>query len=463
MLYNFEGKPQQAPVQQQPQMPTIAPKVGGTVSTTQPVPQQGAPQQNIQAEPVYQQPSFGQTAQNVATNTAVNYGVNQASGMLGGGAPSAPVVVNGTGTGIAGPAGGASGTAGSGVFGANGATLGSAGVGLAGAGTAAYMGAGGMDAYQKIQGGKDTEGWAQAAMLSNPVTAWAWPAVGPVFDLFDTGKPEDQQRRDDVRGGLRHVGILTENNEFVMPDGRTWYSGNDGSTPEYQVQNANNPVTKRVVGAAQVMAALMVGEPGKDAEDLTGQLTNMALSTGGSYSQAMDNLLFQFGKFADSAKLTPEIARKTVDHWVEEKKISPADADAYKAALTSFIEGNPWQFTDDDAAKELEGVGPAAEATFSYDPSANLSGSSMPSANATTPQAGKVLIKPDAQMPGMHTLPQNISPQSVPQAAQGVSGSPAPSVPQGGRPPIFINDGSKQPLHNQPRLRNIQAQINSGR
>lgn len=456
MLASLEGRPAQQPAQ----MPIIG-KVGqdlqkypqsGTVSTTQPVPQPGEMQQNIQAQPQQQQGTSGnQAATNAATSAATSAAANYAAGQA-------------TGTG-----------AGAGM----GAAATAAAPYLAAAATA-YAAYRGLDdsreAWEEGNRGKDvnkefwlerTDGGGAAINAgSNDIfgefipqewvreVGWrANPATAPFAiaeDLFNinpfTGKDQDQVDRDRVRTGLNRLGIMNDNYEFEMPDGQFYYAGKDGNTPEYQVQNPDRPLTGRVIGAAQVMAAIMLGEPGKRADDLTGQLTNMALSNATTYEQAMDNLMFQFNKFIAGSGLTPQAARDEIASWVNEGLIDQQAAEAYLAAHNSFLEGNPWQFTNEAANAPLqEGQAAPPAATFQFDPAANLRPGTSPGSSptqspsfaptstgprpVTAPQAPKI-----APARGAGPLPtqgpiKNLTPGTTPTAAASMTGTQRPVPP----------------------------------
>ncbi len=329
------------------------------------------------------------------------------------------------------------------IKGATSATSAAGAYAIPAAAAAAVYAYGANDAYNDIKSSdKETQnkGWTEAAVTA--IAPTFEPVVSPVFDVFDTGKPEAQQQRDNVRKGLQKTGIMTENYEFELPNGQLYYAGKDGSTPEYQVQNPDRPLTGRVIGAAQVMAAIMVGQPGKAAEDLTGQLTNMALSNATTYEDAMNNLMHQFTKFVTSSGLTPQAARDEIASWVNEGLIDQQAAEAYLAAHNSFLEGNPWQFTNEAANAPLqEGQAAPPAATFQFDPAANLrpgaspGSSPMPTAPQSTgptstgprpvtaPQAPRM-----APARGAGPLPtqgpiKNLTPGTTPTAAASMTGT----------------------------------------
>ena len=474
MLASLEGRQAQTPTLS----PQVAPKVGEAQQPTY------APQQ----QPVYsqpKQPSTSDTLRQIGADTATNYVAQQGASMLGGGGagaatgvatatPVATATESALGIGAAAPeaglmydaAGNAIGTAageslgsGSGLLGANGATLGGAGVGLAGGAVGAYYLNRGMHAYGHIKDPdkeKQKQGWAEAALLSNPMTAWLEPVAGPVFDLFDSGKPKEQQHRDTVRTGLKKIGILNDNYEFEMPDGTRYYTGNDGSTPQYQIQNADKPLTGRVVGAAQVIAGLMLGEPGKSAEDLTGELTNMALSNATTYEQAMGNLMFQFEKFVQASGLTPQAARDEINSWVKEGKIDQQVADAYLVAHESFLEGNPWQFTNEQAIAPLEeGQAQQGAPTYIFDPASNI----RPSDGTPFP----TITPAQPQQPAQQPATQPTTQQQAPKILETQTGT-MNSIPIGGKPGI-VTQPAMMPVFGGkfPYIRNIQAMLNRGR
>ena len=459
MLASLEGRQPQ-----QPQMPLI----GKTAPVEQP---QQAPVAPVVAngQPAYQSPSAEDTARDVATNTATNFATQQAGNAINGAntaaqaasygetaygateaalglnqAADAALMYDAAGNAIGTSAAGSLGS-GSGILGANGATLGSAGVGLAALPVAALYGYQVPRTYANLTSEDSEKKWqgaTEAALLASGAFAWAAPLASLGFDIFDTGKPEDQQQRDNVRQGLQQTGIMTENYEFELPNGQLYYAGKDGSTPEYQVQNPDRPLTGRVIGAAQVMAAIMVGQPGKAAEDLTGQLTNMALSNATTYEDAMNNLMHQFTKFVTSSGLTPQAARDEIASWVNEGLIDQQAAEAYLAAHNSFLEGNPWQFTNEAANAPLqEGQAAPPAATFQFDPAANLrpgaspGSSPMPTAPQSTgptstgprpvtaPQAPRM-----APARGAGPLPtqgpiKNLTPGTTPTAAASMTGT----------------------------------------
>lgn len=235
--------------------------------------------------------------------------------------------------------------------------LSQSGVGGPALATALYYGAGGLNTLDKIKN-KETrdQGLVQAAMMSNPMTSWAWPAVSPVANYFSTGKDKDQQQRDATRAGLQGAGVLDKDYNFTLANGQRWNAGADGSEPIYQVQHPERPITGRVIGAAQVIASLMTGHPNqKDTTDLTGILTNMALSNSDSYEQAMENLMHQFSIYAEKYGITPDQSRAMMKEWKDKGLIDQQTFDAYNAAHESLIDGRDWQYDDNTANQPMEG------------------------------------------------------------------------------------------------------------
>lgn len=286
---------------------------------------------------------------NVAATEAVHQGIDAAATAP---AATSPAATTAAYSGAQIPADAAFGTPATDVVG-----LSQSGVAGPAAATALYYGAGALNTLDKIKN-KETrdQGLVQAALMSNTMTAWAWPAVSPIASLFSTGKDKDQQQRDATRAGLQGAGVLDKDYNFTLANGQKWNAGADGSEPIYQVQHPERPITGRVIGAAQVIASIMTGHPNqKDTTDLTGILTNMALSNSDSYEQAMENLMYQFSIYAEKYGITPDQSRAMMKEWKDQGIIDQQTYDAFYSAHESLIDGRDWQYDDNTANQPMEG------------------------------------------------------------------------------------------------------------
>lgn len=365
ILRKLEGKP----VVSSPQVPRGM-YMGGKSGEVQ-APQQLPEQESSPPPQQWQGPAPSPTHQ--AASGFAGSLIGQALGGAGTGVPATPIVYGGT------PVAGAA---------AAPMTLGSMATAAAPYAAAPIAAA---TAYNTLTGlGNAVKGQdmslAEEASLALP-TFGASFLVDPVKDALGlgSGKDKDQLARDAQRRQMQTDGLIDQNYNFTLPDGSTHGIGGDGSEQTYNVANAEDPVTGRVVGVAQVLAGIYTGKPGsKEATDMTGWFTNMAMSNaGGNYEAAMDNLLSQFVKIAEQRKLTPQATRDMLKQWKEQGLIDEQTYAAYAAAHESLVDGNPWQFDNETAKAPAQAPAPSGEA-----PAAKImmGQSKQPPPNAPVPQ-----------------------------------------------------------------------------
>lgn len=305
--------------------------------------------QEEQVQPKPYKPNYGQAAANTAANVGTNYLANSIDDTFAGSAPAAPAVVDAgfTGASPAAPtvvdAGftgataatnaapstptviGAGYPAASNTFG----TLGGVAPALGLAGQAYYYGQQGLDAYKKIQDGRTRDaGWLKGAMLTNPITAWAAPAVD--FLGISSGKHPDQYQRDAVRDRLKEIGMIDDGYNLTNTDGTKFDIGKDGSIKNYNL-DFNKDGIGDIVGLAQGLAAFITGGDEKATSDLTGYMVNAAMQSGDPRA----NLL----KYAADAKIDHDTAYGGINALAgaEENPLDRDRADAYLNGLDQLF------------------------------------------------------------------------------------------------------------------------------
>jgi len=174
----------------------------------------------------------GETAQDLFT---IYEGYENVFGAGGGANAAGQTVGNATSAASAG-AGGAAAAQGTGAASTGqGAITALGGAGPA-AGLAAVAAAGAAGFYnyggkEVLSGDAENSDYVDAALQTNPVTAW----VNPVLDVFGVGsvggifggKHKDVAKRDKVRGQLQSLGLTDDRNNLTLADGSTFSIGFD--------------------------------------------------------------------------------------------------------------------------------------------------------------------------------------------------------------------------------------------
>lgn len=212
--------------------------------------------------------------------------------VLGQAMPSAAIGPSPAPLGIGGGAGG--GGASGGASAASPGMLGGLTVPLAGAGVAAYYGPSAIEHGGNIlQGEAGADSAVKGALMTNPVTAWTVPLMDAFGVDIKSGKHADQHLRDAWRGSLEDQGLTTDY-QLKLPGG-TFDMGSEslrglnggpvleGLTPDNRSYNVdlNRKGVDQQIGAIQPLAQALIGSGNQKAfNDLTGTLTNAALSGG---------------------------------------------------------------------------------------------------------------------------------------------------------------------------------------
>lgn len=202
------------------------------------------------------------------------------------------------------------------------------------AGMAVLAGQQGLDAWKKMQDAKTSSaGTIKAAMMTNPMTAWAAPLVD--YLGITSGKHPDQYRRDAVRDYLKEIGAVGDDYMLELADGAGAYDiGKDGSDARYNL-DFNKEGVGDLVGLAQGLAAALTGGDQKLTSDFTGYLVNAAMSGG----DPVANLRH----FAEKMKLDHDTAYGLVHQLAqpgaegESAKLSKELSDAYKNGLDQLF------------------------------------------------------------------------------------------------------------------------------
>jgi hypothetical protein len=135
--------------------------------------------------------------------------------------------------------------------------------------------------------------------------------AGGLLGCLKTGKSKAQLARDGMRDFLQQNGIIDRNWGLRLADGSRWDMGKDGG---FKLQNldgtdrrayevdASNPLAGQVIGWLQPLAAALTGGDETLKNQLTGYMTNAALSNAKDLETARANALC----FYQDAKADPE-------------------------------------------------------------------------------------------------------------------------------------------------------------
>lgn len=163
---------------------------------------------------------------------------------------------------------------------------------------------------------------------------------------FFSGKDKDQTMRDYYRKSLKKNQFIDDKYNYTLADGSQWDMGRDGSkmldniganidgkTQRHMYDvDFSDPRAAEAVGALNGLGSIITaGRGDKDKRDITGLLTNAALSSGNWEDNAL-KMFADAGFNHDSAYgLVHEMSQKKP----KEKKpmLAAEDADAYKNAL----------------------------------------------------------------------------------------------------------------------------------
>lgn len=135
-------------------------------------------------------------------------------------------------------------------------------------------------------------------------------AVGGLISLFrKSGKHKDQKARDQMRKALLNAGVIDDKWTIGLADGSRYDIGIDGGPKKefggrrpYEI-DLKDPMAVKISTFLNPLTYIACGGNQKLASDLSGYLTNAALSNaGGDESKARENVKAIYGQF----KITPQ-------------------------------------------------------------------------------------------------------------------------------------------------------------
>jgi len=251
-------------------------------------------------------------------------------------APTASLGGTATGTGTAGATG-----AGAGV----GSTAALAGAGLGVLGGSYLLGRGASDMIQGkpvaySDAGKDPVGAGSRAQLAYSTMGMSEIANALGLNL-GSGKGKDERNRDSYRDTLRDRGFLDENwtrqgtgGSFAFGDSKSG-AGKDGSDFGFNLDvdeqgNLSNEDQRMMAGSIDPLAVIFSRGNEKQQSDMSGELTNSILGTGGGQQDVKD-LYAAMG-------LTRETAAQELNKLLEQDKIDEGKFNAYLAAIDRTLD-----------------------------------------------------------------------------------------------------------------------------
>lgn len=253
-----------------------------------------------------------------------------------------------------GAAAGATGAGAAGAAGASGAgaTSGAAGMGagtMAGVGAAAAMAAylGGRGIHEIVNKesphykdwNKDKAGVASRATAA--YLTYGGSELARKLGVFG-GKGKDERNRDSYRDALRETGFLDENYTRQGADGQSFAfgdsmsgAGKDGSDFGFNLKvdeqgNLADEQQRMMAGSIDPLAAIFSRGNEKQQSDMSGELTNSILGTGGGQQDVKD--------LYASVGITRETAAQELNKLLEEKKIDEGKFNAYLAAIDRTLD-----------------------------------------------------------------------------------------------------------------------------
>lgn len=169
--------------------------------------------------------------------------------------------------------------------------------------------------------------------------------AGALSGLFGHHKHKDQVARDEMRTQLQQVGLIDQKFGIALADGTTYDISLDGGKKlanldgtERRAYNVDisNPLAGQVIGWTQPLAELLYPGNKKLKDDLTGYLTNAALSNAKDLESARKNVL----RFYDQLKLTPENVVQGLQTLGQQGALG-SDLPAYLNGVMTLLSGLP--------------------------------------------------------------------------------------------------------------------------
>lgn len=270
----------------------------------------------------------------VANAAAVPAGYTAIGTAASGGVMAVPTAtIAGTGSATTGAAGGAAGM-GAGTM---------AGVGAAAA-MAAYLGGRGIHEIVNKESphykdwNKDKAGVASRATAA--YLTYGGSELARKLGVFG-GKGKDERNRDSYRDALRESGFLDENytrqgegGSFAFGDSMSG-AGKDGSDFGFNLKvdeqgNLADEQQRMMAGSIDPLAAIFSRGNEKQQSDMSGEITNSILGTGGGQQDVKD--------LYASVGITRETAAQELSKLLEEEKIDEGKFNAYLAAIDRTLD-----------------------------------------------------------------------------------------------------------------------------
>jgi hypothetical protein len=269
-----------------------------------------------------------------------------------------------------------------------GAAISGTSAGLTGAGALGYATAGGAGAvlgfygpsaykYGRavLEGEAKEDDYLKAGLLAGgPLTAWATPVMDMAGIKWKAGKHKDQLMRDQVRGFMQEKGMIDQNYQLDLGNGKTFDIGKDGGSRPYNVDFSQKGIGE-VVGLANPLAAIMSAGNQKLTSDFAGYFTNAITQSGDDARSVMQNLYKKAG--VDQAR-----AFSILDELEKSGKLDKATADAYRNGVNQAF-GKPFAGT---ASKPQSDAKPTTTTT-------NKPSTSAPTSTVTPSQSGAPLVR----------------------------------------------------------------------
>ena len=169
--------------------------------------------------------------------------------------------------------------------------------------------------------------------------------AGALSGLFGHHKHKDQVARDEMRTQLQQVGLIDQKFGITLADGTTYDISLDGGKKLTNIDGTerrpynvdiSNPLAGQVIGWTQPLAELLYPGNKKLKDDLTGYLTNAALSNAKDLESARKNVL----RFYDQLKLTPEKVVQGLQALGQQGALG-SDLPAYLNGVLTLLSGLP--------------------------------------------------------------------------------------------------------------------------
>lgn len=278
-----------------------------------------------------------------ATPVAQATGQSATSGMLGMGGESGAVQI---GTNLDGTAIMSSGAEGAGASG-SGSMLGSVSANAASMGMGPMMGVG-LGTQLLYEGAKDMLAGKPASYgdyKKDPMgaggraqLAWSTGGLSEIGNLlglnFGSGKSGDQLKRDAYRDALKERGFYNEDYSRTGPTG-TWLPTKvDGGDEIYNLKlddkgNIADENVRQMAGSIDPLSYIFSQGDEKVASDMTGEITNSLLATGGDKTKVQE----LYGLMG----LNRQTAIEELNKLKEDKKIEDGRYNAYVAAIDRIL------------------------------------------------------------------------------------------------------------------------------